>query len=992
MKLVNMKAHPTKKHLNTQFEIMLDEVNFSRLNSGIISDTIPNKETSPLGCSLLSLRTDLVLEVAPSYAEYQTLNDTILINAWDSNNDGSLTSEDVGVLVRGNQWDYQFVNEVFNLENTLDSICSALNSITGIKASIQNLVIVITGINKGLGFRLKNCGDRLTYISYSRILIKAGSVIFPSGYKGTLENDTLIPVEVSSNNLSGKVLAIVVRNSFIEKETGLDEFGNTVTKSYYIPDISSLITTELVEESGPSGDALCLGIIKPFEQQILIDSQKNEFSYLRPWYSAKDVKHRVIVGTGGITKHNPHGIDYNDIDSDNTIHNQLLSEGKVVSPPTDIQNQSGHLKTYTITTAEIRADVDKKITNSYSTDIGEGYLLNRYFVLPEIPLSINSIVNEDGIPIALTWIEGTSTLIIPDGINGQTFIIEYLFEPSLHPSVSNKGKGVSLEKIESCKIAISKGKRLSTTQELVSFDEVSDLDKMYSVYLNSDGEAVKIPSTEIITTLDTSSSDLPSLVSRSRIEVTIKDTPYKKIMDCPTKEMTYSCSDTVFAQDVYQTFCLVGKTISNGILTNSLITESIASSSHATVPSQEVTSTSSVTCSNSGNKTYQLPATVIYSSLVLTNTTTKTELEEGTDYTLNSTTGLVSYTVYDSSSLQAINLNDVLSFTTDIKGNITVSLETPIQDCPIYDTFEKSYLGKTNEHTYELYTGKNVKIPRRTGNVVTGGIKIDIVISNVSDIANLTTYLQSPDGTIVRLFGTNTILSTNSPLCDVSNSPLPVLCLTIETDAFDDIAQDGNWIFTICDSQNNSLSNLDYLKIKWNFAKVLSNVYSVREDEDGNTITKKVNSEYLDSSSPTYNFYNDSGDESNLYDTSDFSVTVALHGEADNETITEELVFDSSYRDQEGKNVLFSENVFDSLDKYTVTNNSSTGTLIIVAYPIGSIGSLCGVFSAKYKDRKISDLTDIRRVGTTIQDNQNKCSNNSIIADATTFIMSLEDL
>jgi len=991
MKLVNMKAHPTKKHLNTQFEIMLDEVNFSRLNSGIISDTMPNKETSPLGCSLLSLRTDLVLEVAPSYAEYQTLNDTILINAWDSNNDGSLTSEDVGVLVRGNQWDYQFVNEVFNLENTLDSICSALNSITGIKASIQNLVIVITGINKGLGFRLKNCGDRLTYISYSRILIKAGSVIFPSGYKGTLENDTLIPVEVSSNNLSGKVLAIVVRNSFIEKETGLDEFGNTVTKSYYIPDISSLITTELVEEAGPSGDALCIGIIKPFEQQILIDSQKNEFSYLRPWYSLKDVKHRAIVGTGGITKHNPHGIDYNDIDSDNTIHNQLLSEGKVISPATDIQNQSGHLKTYTITTAEIRADVDKKVTNSYGTSVGSGNLLNRYFVLPEIPLSINRIINENEIPIALTWIEGTSTLIIPEGIDGQTFIIEYLFEPSLHPSVSNKGKGVSLENVENGKIAISQGKRLSTTQELVSFDEVSDLNKMYSVYLNSDGQAVKIPSTEIITTLDTSSSDLPSLISRSRIEVTIKDTPYKKVMDCPIKEMTSSYLNTVFAQNVYQTFCLVGRTINEGALVSTLITESIASSSHATIPYQQVTSTASVTCTSVGNKTYQLPSTVIYSSLVLVNTTTDNELEEGTDYTLDLDTGIVSYTVYDSSSnLHPIGVDDVLSFTADITGSITVSLESPTQECPIYDTFEKSYLGKTNERTYELYTGKKIKIPRRTGNVVTGGTKIDIVISGVSDISNLTTYLQAPDGTIIRLFGTNTILSTDAPLCDVSNSPLPVLCVTIETDAFDDISQDGNWTFTICDSQNNSLSNLDYLKIKWNFAKVLSNVYSVREDEDGNTITKKVNSTYLDSSS--FNFYNDSGDVATLYDTSDFSVMVDLHGESDGKTITEKIVFDSSYRDQEGKNVLLSENVFDSLDKYTVTNNSSTGTLIIVAYPIGSIGSLCGVFSAKYKDRKISDLTDIRRVGTTIQDNQNKCSNNSIIADATTFIMSLEDL
>jgi len=909
--IINMMAHPKKEHLKNQFSELLS---CDKLSFGIVSQTKPDLKGSPLYCEMSSIQTTIFINEIPSYSSYTDKikgKDIIIISSSASGNTYSIeeNSKIVSVLHNGTTstinisycWNYVYNNEIADMTATLDSISEALSCISGIKAtsSYSNNTIVVVGIDTILGIKLSTTSsealsDRISLISFERITVSSGSCILPSGNKVTLSNDLIIYIDStkfsSLKDASGKIYSIVLRYNLVSSSKGYDEFKNELDKNLVEDSTDNMISLELCDsKNGPDGDAICLAVMKPFESSLMIDSNKEKFSFLRPWYSPFDIKHRNEIGTGLITHNNPHGISFNDIDSDNTIHNQLLEGGIVLSKPQQIQNVCGEIKTYSISRYEVKADYDGSITGNEGIVNNNGKQFVRYFILPEIPISIISITNVNGSPIYYKWIEKTSILKVPEEHDVVDFIISYMYESTLSTSISSKSEGVSISGVRDNVTVLSEGHSLTTVANSVDFTDIGNLDKNYDVYVNKNGDIVKIPQTEASISLETTSDTFGDLVGRSRIEVAITDTPTKSKIDCPSTSNLFNLISYTSSKSytLYQTYVL-----------------------KKWDGTKEVNSLESMTNPNTLS--------------VLNNDSTAT------------------------SDVAAISIKKC-------------------DDKPIYDYFEKNNAGKIGANeSIEGGIGRKIDIIKREDGYIYGGVIFKIILGRVDKTtvdSNITIKIfhRSIYGTT--LTRVNVAGYDPSYAVNFAEEKNGIVSAYIYTEDFDKQLLSGIWSVEISGSSSSN-AVISYLYFRWNLGKLDSNIYS--KDSDNNYFKLSYTE---NSSNRVYTL--GTGESKTPKTNDDFTVNISIIGTADGNSVTEELSFGSSYRDQKGLNTMITNNVFDTIEKYNITEASTTGKITMLSYPVGNVENLCGVFSAKYVDRKVKEIYDLRNVSSCIMQSAN---------------------
>lgn len=963
--IINTKAHPNKSVYKAQFE---EINNVDKYSFGIISNTKTDIVGSPLWCDVTSLQASVVLQSFPSYYEQleSDFNPTISIATTKLDENGKATRlyvglrnerglnnffefsyyyDDLGVqdseigsgyiqekelfssiisielssesypsftevnspseLTQeglfycdkingtlkfvGKQLENVNINyaiKVGNLQNTIDSLNEAFLEANetglGIKATIRDNFIIITGIDETFGITSNSSYLRID--CFSRIYVKAGSAIMPSGVKVTIDKDVIMNFE--AQDISGKVLFVTLATDYETTSKGLDEFNEEQDKTIEVKNGSKCIS--ISESFDETKDNICLSVFKPFSVNnseysndvIDIDSIKEKFAFLRPWYSPFDVKHRALLGTGKKTPNNPHAISFNDIDSDNTLHNKLLKRGVVLSKPEQRQDTCGELKEYTIRRTEIRFDTDNSIfgVNAYEKDYSDIPNLNYreqthfpYFILPEIPISIVSIEDLEGNVIEeYEWIEHTS--IIKVNINEDSVIkdfkIVYYSESTLEPYISNEGNGVELKSIRDNCVVFSEGKDVRNINSLVSFSEVENLEKNYDVFVDKNGEFVKVPSLEVTSNLDLIEGDLASLFSKSRLEVILTNLPNKPVLDCPfTIRGKGSVTEEV---EIYQSFGLY-------------------------------------TTDSYGRKI------LTYESMVCPNPfVPNVDEDNGTD-------------------------------------SLTITCEKPNQNLVDFYTINKKNfrIEGTSSENYIF------KFNNRENKYIYGGVTVDLEI--VTDDEETTDKIElyvihSYGGRQEILEIRNEHISTEGSSTSLSKSR----SISVATDKFDGMNSYGEWQLNF-NREHLSGFYVKNVSIKLNYGIIEPILYS--KTKDGYL---KLKMSANDDGTYTVNpFY---GTSTSAKDNEDFSVSVDIIGTVDGENLTEKIEFDSKFRNQQGLNSKVTENVFDEVIKYSVSETTTTGKITILAYPVGNINNLCGVFSCNYKRLKVSKLYDTRKV------------------------------
>lgn len=949
--MINTKAHPSKQVYEKQFTELLDVNKFSY---GIISNVDVTKKNSPLWCDVASLQASVTLNGFPSYydtlkeefnptihvvstptadekpnhiyvgfkdadydetkkqyffkfdfvfkdsepisekeigtggVDYKKLLPNIIDISLSSESYSSFTEvETLSELVQEGQFycdkvvgeirfigkyteyvNIEYVTRNGDVKETLKSINEAFTSANemglGIKASVRDPYVVIVGINETFGI---TSNDSLLRIdSTSRVYINAGSAVMPSGNKVTLSKNKILQVEVQ--NISGKVFFIVLSTDYEAFSTGVNEFGEECDKEIKIKDASNCIS--IVEDFDENADNICLGVFKPFATNISeytndvieIDSIKEKFSYVRPWYSPKDVKHCELFGTGIKTKNNPHAISFNDIDTENTLHNKLMSRGVILSKPIDRQDTCGVFKEYTIKKNEIKFDSDNSIfgynayENKYSNYNQKTHFA--YFVLPEIPISVTYIRDNNGNPLSTyMWVENTSLVkvnLTEDSTLKDSFTIGYYCESSLEPYISNEGSNIELKELRSNCVVFSEGKDVGDINKSVSFTDVENIDKNYDILVDKNGKFVKVPETSVSTNLDLIDGELSSLFSRSRLEVILTNIPNKPELDCPIAlRGNGSCQEKV---EIYQSFGLF-------------------------------------TLDDYGRETLK------YESMVCP----KPFVPNVNEYSGNS---------------------------------VTLTCEESKQNLVYFDELKIDYfkVDKTGTFCFDV----------RNDRIINDGVTIDLEVLNEEE---------NNVGTAVKIKHIQNDVSRE--LVIENESILNSRSITIKSEVFNKVKAYGRWEITFIKGTNSSEYYVSNLSIKLNYGIIKPILYSKVED----SYLKLKQVKNLDGTYSVNPLY---GVSSSVKDNADFNVVINIVGVSNGENITESITFDSTFRNQQSLNSKVSENVFDEVTKYSITEVNTSGKITILVYPVGNVNNMCSLFNCNYKNLKVTRLTDTRRV------------------------------
>ncbi len=126
--------------------------------------------------------------------------------------------------------------------------------------------------------------------------------------------------------------------------------------------------------------------------ELLVDTTKTIFDFMRPGFTMLDTQHRNASGIGTLT--NPHGTSFNDISQDFPIHSQIFDSGFSVYDKTDIDNVPGRRVSYSFRPYAYQSGLH--IGTRYSIDLfGDktGTVGRQYIQLPSTPIRIAYVVD-----------------------------------------------------------------------------------------------------------------------------------------------------------------------------------------------------------------------------------------------------------------------------------------------------------------------------------------------------------------------------------------------------------------------------------------------------------------------------------------------------------------------------------------------------------------------------------------------------------------------
>lgn len=111
------------------------------------------------------------------------------------------------------------------------------------------------------------------------------------------------------------------------------------------------------------------------------------YTWLRPWYSPVDVRHRKMVGSGSVTSTNPHGLSFNELTVGNFTLPMLTSHwGKIVSKDVSIPNVPGQVCEVTVPSGLIKTDD--------GSGTATGVPNTKYIDLDFYPIQVGSVATD----------------------------------------------------------------------------------------------------------------------------------------------------------------------------------------------------------------------------------------------------------------------------------------------------------------------------------------------------------------------------------------------------------------------------------------------------------------------------------------------------------------------------------------------------------------------------------------------------------------------
>lgn len=197
------------------------------------------------------------------------------------------------------------------------------------------------------------------------VSVTAGIGVTKSGHWVYLETSQS-SVGMSANELGAQNVITLKFSTKDPDERSPNEYGIPLFKRRLVQDDADKVvvysTTEwnaLTTEQQDDHVPLALATVTSSGSGYILSLIQTNTSYtwLRPWYSPVDVRHRKMVGSGSVTSTNPHGISFNELTVGNFTLPMLTSHwGKIVSKDVSIANVPGQVCEVTVPSGLIKTD------------------------------------------------------------------------------------------------------------------------------------------------------------------------------------------------------------------------------------------------------------------------------------------------------------------------------------------------------------------------------------------------------------------------------------------------------------------------------------------------------------------------------------------------------------------------------------------------------------------------------------------------------------
>ena len=267
----------------------------------------------------------------------------------------------------------------------------------------------------------------------------------------------------------------------------------------YLIDVDT-VDNYLAVQASVLEDRVALCVVTVINQQdpntgavtasLSFDHTQNSYPWNRPWFSAVDIEHRNMLGTGEQSINNPHAQSYNEVSVGSFGPLELLLDhGVVIGKAQSIDKVPGYKCSEAVPSSQlVNDDADGTLT---------GFPSAPYIELGFFPVRVGRVKltsTDDDFPSL--WVPETNRIVFPESFpaTGDTIIVEYTrveaCEPPVRGSVTYTTKNPKTD--EELIIAGGKGvTALASTEE--TFADAHQFPMRYLMFVDTEGNLLKTP-------------------------------------------------------------------------------------------------------------------------------------------------------------------------------------------------------------------------------------------------------------------------------------------------------------------------------------------------------------------------------------------------------------------------------------------------------------------------------------------------------------------
>ncbi len=229
--------------------------------------------------------------------------------------------------------------------------------------------------------------------------------------------------------------------------------------------------------------------------EVDIDHTRESYEFIRPWFSAQDVGHRLSVGSGVVSPSNIHGLSANDISNGVFSPQQLqLDHGMIVGDDVSVPKQPGYRCQSSIPYSSIKTDdgSDGSAPGTYT-----GFPNKKYIELPGYPTRVGRVWDEDTlVEQAVLHVEETNRIVFAsdDPPVDKTIGIYFTKVDACEPPVGNNESTFTTKNPTENELIVAGGltlNNLASTSE--GFADAQKFPMIYDILVDAYGSLFKAP-------------------------------------------------------------------------------------------------------------------------------------------------------------------------------------------------------------------------------------------------------------------------------------------------------------------------------------------------------------------------------------------------------------------------------------------------------------------------------------------------------------------